>query len=352
MAGAGQSKASHRRERESREHVTQERVTLIALGVLIAVAIITAAGVVWGVILPPRAHVLTVGDATFTARDIEERATFLIAGGSESADDPVTTAVNMLRREEILLQAGAPEVGEITADDMKQALKKNMAIAEDASDETFATSYAAFLESAYIDKEPWERMVRASIVVERLAKKFEAEVGTAGTQFHLMGVGSRDRARVLQLRDAVTAGGDFRAKATELGLVTPQQTPDFGWILPPESGHLKDTVKVDQLKAGQMSEIVERNFQFELYYMAEREEQRDYTDQQKRSLANAKVDDWAKQQVDQGKVAVTEDISDSERRWILKQVTDQAERIAEDRAKAARDAGPSGPPIQATVVVK
>ncbi|MDA0301829.1 MAG: hypothetical protein DWG80_07580, partial [Chloroflexi bacterium] len=324
MAGSGQSKASHRRERESREHVTQDRVTLIAIGVLIAVAIITAAGVIWGVILPPRAHVLTVGETTFTARDVEQRATFLIAGGTQSEDDPVDTAVNMLRREEILLQAGAPEVGEITADDMKQALKKNMAIAEDASDETFATSYAAFLESAYIDKEPWERMVRARVVVERLAKKFEAEVGTAGTQFHLMGVGSRERGKIVQLRDAVAAGGDFRAKATELGLVTPQQTPDFGWILPPSAGHLKDTVKVDQLQAGQMSEIVERNFQFELYFMAERDERREYTEQQLGSLSNVKVDDWAKQQVDQGKVTVTEDISADERRWILKQVTGKA----------------------------
>ena len=153
MAGARQSKASHRREREARESVTHERVTLIALGVLVAVAIIVAIGVVWGLILPPRAHVLTVGNTEFNARAVADRAIFLTSGIGSSqptADDPVSGAVEMLRRQEILLQIGAPQVGEITADDITAGIRKSLGVTPDVTAEAFQTQYRGFLELSLI----------------------------------------------------------------------------------------------------------------------------------------------------------------------------------------------------------
>ena len=86
MAGARQSKASHRRERESRESRQQERITLISIGVLVAVAIIAATGVVWGIVLPPRATVLTVGSESFSASDATSRAIFATKAVVENAE--------------------------------------------------------------------------------------------------------------------------------------------------------------------------------------------------------------------------------------------------------------------------
>jgi hypothetical protein len=332
VAGARQSKASHRREREARESVTHERVTLIAAGVLVAVAILVGAGVVWGLILPPRAHIVTVGDKSFNASDMVKYATFLVAGNSTSQDDPITTAINLVKHDETLLQAGAADAGTISDDDITKAIRKRIGVPEDATAEAYADQYKSFLSETAIDKPTFERMVRAQVIGERVGAKFLPEIGEAGQQFHVMGVGSRDRAKIQALRDAVSAGGDFVAKATELGIVPAGQTPDFGWILPPYTGFLKD-VGVEKLQAGQMTEISERNFQFELYRMAERDEKRTYTEEQKKTLANRKVDAWILQQAD--KVKVTEDVSDGERKWILKRVTANAQKIAEARQKAA-----------------
>ena len=123
MAGARQSKASHRREREARESVTHERITLISAGVLVAVAVIVAAGVVWGLVLPPRAHIVTVGNASYNAGDLVPYATMLIAGNAQTTDEPVDAALKMLKNTETLLQAGIPVVGEPTADELKAGIK-------------------------------------------------------------------------------------------------------------------------------------------------------------------------------------------------------------------------------------
>ena len=331
MAGARQSKASHRRDREARESSTQERVTLVAIGVLAAVAIIAVAGVIWGVILPPRAHVITVGNASFTAGQVAERAIFLVAGKTQGSDDPVNSAVIMLRREETLLQLGAAEAGEITDADIKKGVAGAIGLPEGTSDDDFKTQYDFFLKGSNVDRTAFERMVRGQVISERLSKKFEAEVGASGPQIHPMGVQSRDQGKIKQLRDAVAGGADFITKARELGLVPANQTPDFGWMIPPVSGFLKDTVQLEKLQAGQMTEIIERDFQYEVYRMAERDENRTYNDVMKRTLADRKVDDWVKAQSE--KLKITEDLSDGERRWILKQVVSEAQKIAERRSK-------------------
>lgn len=335
MAEPRQSKSLKRRDEQARLLATQERVTLIALGVLAAVAILAIAGVVWGVILPPRAHVITVGDQQFNAREVQKRASFLVAGNSQVDEDPIDAGVNMIRRDEILLQAGAPQVGEITGDDITKAIRTRIGVADDVSAEDYTKSYDLFLKGNSLDKPTFERMVRAQVVYDRLAKKYEPEVGTTGLQFHLMGVSARDQGKVRQMREAVASGGDFTAKAFELGLVQEAAQADFGWVLPPTDGYRKDTVKVQDLQAGQMSEVITRDggLQYDLYRMAEREDARAYTDDQKKTLSTRKVDEWIEQQ--RQTVAVTEDLSDGERRWILKQVAKEAARLAEVRAASA-----------------
>jgi len=343
VAGARQSKASHRREREARESRVQERVTLISIGVLIAVAVITVAGVVWGLVLPPRATVLTVGNESFNAEDAKSRAIFLIAG-NEFPEEPVDAAVDMLTREAILLQAGAPKVGEITADDLTKAIRERIGVAADASAQDYEDRVKAFLEISRIDRPMLERIARAEVVADRLGASYAEAIGSAGLQYHLMGVSGRDQNKVKELREAVLAGADLPTKALELGLVTAKQTPDLGWSLPPVAGYLKDTVKVDALKPGQASEIQEQNFAYEFYFMAERDEQRAYTDAQKEQLQARKVVEWAEQQREALKV--TEDVSTAERRWILTRVTKAAAEIAEERAKL--NSGATSVPIQVT----
>lgn len=361
MAGSRQSKAPskapskavHRRDQQARDAQTGERVTLIALGILLAVAILVGAGVVWGIVLPPRAHILTVGSEEFTAADAEKRATFLVAGNSSLTDDPATAAVNMIKRDETLLQAGASEVGEITADDMTKAIKKRVGVADDADAATFTASYKTFLAGTNLDQATFERLVRAQVISERLGAKLQAAAGDSGPQYHLLGVTSRDQTKLKQFRDAVVGGADFNSTAISMGLAKTPQEMDVGWVLPPKtSNFLKDVVQPEKLQAGQMTEVLAREggLQFDLYRMAEREDKRAYTEEQKVELGGQLVDAWILEQ-QKDKVKVAEDISDRERRWILKRVTAAAQQIAKDRAKAAPPvAGGTAPPVQVTVV--
>ncbi len=359
MAGSRQSKAPskslHRRDQQARDAQTGDRVTLIAIGILVAVAILVAAGVVWGIVLPPRAHILTVGSQEFTAADAEKRATFLVSGNSQLTEDPVTAAVNMIKRDETLLQVGASEVGEITADDLTKAIKKRLGAADDTDSKTYNVAYAEFLKGTNLDKPTFERLVRAQVISERLGSKLQAAAGDAGPQFHLLGVTSRDQTKLKQFRDAVTGGADFVTTALSLGFATNPQQVDVGWILPPTTaGFFKDVVQPEKLQAGQTTEVLvrENGLQYDVYRMVEREDKRAYTDDQKTELGGRLVDAWVLEQ-QKDKVKVAEDISDGERRWILKRVSAAAQKLSEQRAKAngGKSSVPGGvPPISATVV--
>jgi len=342
----GQSKASHRREIQAQADATQERITLIAIGVLVAVAVLVAAGVVWGVILPPRAHVITVGDRQFNAGAVAERAEFMLRAAPTGQTDPIEDALTMIRRHETLLQAGAADVGEITADDLEKAAWTRMNLPPESSKEEFVAAYQAYLRNNHIDKATLDRMLSAQIVYDRMAKKVQPEVGESGLQLHVQAVASRDQNKMKQFRDAGAGGADFAATAMSMGLVQKPESVDLGWILPPESGYLKDTVKIEGLQAGQLTDVVAREggLQFEVYRMAERDEKRAYTDGDKVTLSNRKVDAWIAAQADRVKISL--DLSDGERKWITDRLTKTARTIAEEQAKAA--AVPSTPPIRVT----
>ena len=333
MAGARQSKASHRRDVLAREATRQERITLGALGVLAAVAIIVAAGVVWGVILPRRAHIITVGTETFDAAAVAKRAELLVASGSQSQDDPVTAAVAEIRRDETLLQAAPAEVGDVSADDVQKEIRKRLGMADNATAAEYSTTYQEYLKRGGLERTSFERRMRAVILSDRLAAKFIASLGDGGPQYHLQGVSSSDENKVKQFREAVAGGADFMAKATEMGLSTDKRSADFDWLLPPTSGILKDIAHIDTVPAGQMTEVLQDNLMYFVFRVAERDEKRAYTDVQKTFLGNQRVTEWIDQQKD--KVKVTQDISDSERTWILKRVLAAVQRMREQNSPPA-----------------
>ncbi len=339
MPGARQSKASHRRDVLARESARQERITLIAAGVLVAVVIIAAAGVVWGVILPPRAHILTVGDRTSTAADVRDRAVFLFSG-AQAPGDPVDAGVEQIRRDEILLQAGASRVDPVTDEELTAAIRDRVGVAEDASAEDYATAYETFLRGAAVDRPTFERMVRAQLVDERLVESYKSEVGKSGLQLHLLGVTGRDQAKLTKFREAVAGGAEFAATAAEMELVARADSTDLGWTFPPEDGFLHDVVKLQDRPAEDLTEVIPREsgFVYDVYRVAERDEARVYTDAQVKALAGRLLDGWIEEQ--RGQLSITEDVSDRERRWIVQAVLKEAQRIAKERAKATSVPGP------------
>ena len=129
--------------------------------------------------------------------------------------------------------------------------------------------------------------------------------------------------------DLVAGGADFQQTAVAMGLATLDRPADLGWLLPPVSGFLHDTAKIQDMRAGDMTDVISPNggVGFLVYRVSEREERRAYTDTQKTSLGQRQVEAWVKQQQADGKVPVTEDLSKSEKDWITKTLAKDSARL-------------------------
>lgn len=329
MAGARQSKAYHRRQQQAQEHAQQRRITLAALGVLLAVVILLGVGVVLTVVLPPRAHVLTVGDRTFTAQDVAQRAEFAVLGGDQAAlNSPATAAIDAMIRDETVLQAGAALVAPVTDDDLREAIRTSIGVAADLPQDVFATTYQstyqAFLRSAPLSQAVLERMVRAQVLDDRLVEHFRSGLPAAGPQFQVQRVQSADRSKLQALHDAVVGGAEFSAQAVELGLAKAAAAAEPAWLLAEDLGELKDAVTA--LAAGGVSDVspLDGGAGFVVVRMAARDELRAYGDAERARLARRQLDGWIEQQRET--LHVREDLSGGEQSWIVKRVQRAAQR--------------------------
>lgn len=327
MGGARQSKAYHRREEQAREQRIAQRVLLVAAGVLIAAAIVVAIGIVVTIVLPPRAHVLTVGNRSFTARDVAHRAEFALIGGDSTVlSDPATNTVTALTREETLLQVGATLVDPVTDDDLKAEIRSRLGIADSATAEQFAEGYQSFLRGIPISQAAFERLSRAQLIQDRLLAKFTAEVAASGLQYHLEAVQAASKSTMQTFHDAVVNGGDFGMEAVALHLVKAPGDVDLGWALPENLGEVSDAVKA--LQAGGFTDVlpIQSGTAYAIFRLVETQDDRPYDDTQRATLANAQLNTWMDQQRDPLHVSV--DLSKREQSWISARVQKASKQTA------------------------
>lgn len=118
-----------RRDRISHEGRQERLIYLVAGGILAAVLVIVAVGVVMTVILPPRAHVLSVGTADFSARDVADRAIYLVSSGNGNAQqNPAEEGMNALIGQEVLFQAGAGMVDPVTDQEVQDEIARQLGL--------------------------------------------------------------------------------------------------------------------------------------------------------------------------------------------------------------------------------
>lgn len=371
MAG---SRVSRRRGATSEDR-RERLIYLGAGGILALVLLIVAVGVVLTVVLPPRAHVLTAGDREFNARQVADRAIYLVSAGNGAAQqNPSQEAMNSLVNQEILFQAGAPLVGEISEQEVRDAIAQRLglnvpaaapeatpeatpAAGEDEADESaepaetvevtqestaavdpaetpeatpegytdqqYADALASYLRVAPITRQQLEDIVRAGIIEDRLEQQFRDELPEAGDQLLLWALPTNDRASAQRLIDLVRGGAGFREAAVEAGIVSDPEAgvQELGWFAPTSINDRVSAFVVD-LQAGEVSEIVDdvNRVGYEVYYVAERTADQPYEENVRDQLARRAFNDWRRAREDE--MPIDRDLSSGEDRWIRDRVLD------------------------------
>ena len=317
------SEGFHRREHEARERRRQRLIMLGAGGVIGVVALVVAIGFVVTVVLPPRASALVVGDEVVTAGEVADRAQLLVRfsggvgplGAGEFAD----RAVDQLIREEVLRQAGRPLIGDVSDEDVRRITAEQLGFPDDVSDEQFESMYRDFREAVGASRAELDRMMRAEATREALRDHFEEQLDESGPQVRLLVAASEDEGRIAELRDRVVDGEDFVDVAVELELADEEGELDQGWRA---EESLQDEVRsaIEGLEAGEVSGIVHEGggMDFVLYFVAERESDREYDEAVRAQLAEAQLTDFVDEQREQLDVRV--ELSQRERDWVLRQV--------------------------------
>lgn len=292
-----------------------------AAAVLIIVAAIVFVGLLLTWYLPPRAHVLTVGERDYNARAVADRAYYLATTGSGEAQRvPAQEATRSLIRQEILLQVAAPLVEEVTAEEVQEAIAQRLGLGEEWTAEGYATTLASYLQVAPITQRELERIVRAGIIEDRLEVMLSEALPEAGDQLHIIAAPTANRGAALALVEAVRGGADFREAAVELGVLDgPDDVQDLGWFAPQA---LSDRVApfVRDLQQGEISEPVDdaNRVGFEVYYVVERTTDEPYQDRARDQLTRGAFNDWMREQEDL--INVELNISASTEDWIRRQV--------------------------------
>jgi len=364
VAGAGNRR--HRREQVTSEERQQRLIYMGAGGLIVLVLLIVAVGVLLTVVLPPRSTVLTVGDQTFNARAVSDRAIYLVSSGNGNAQqNPAEEAMNSLIGQSILFQVGAGMVAEVTDQEVQDAIAQRLGLAarpsadaatpeattEAAPDGTaeataeaspaveetptpeptpagytdaeYATALADYLRTVEISRRALEDIVRAGIIEDRLVELFKSELPEAGDQLQLWAIPTDNRAAAQRLIDLVRGGMEFREAAVEAGIAesVDQGVQDLGWFAPTS---LNDRVSpfVLDLQAGEVSDPVEdaRRVGFEVYYVVERSSDLPYEENVRAQLARRAFNQWKDAQEEA--LLVKRDLSDRADNWIRNQMRD------------------------------
>ena len=305
-----------RREREERDRRRERLVIYGVVGVLSVAVLVVLLGLYFTQYLPPRAHILTVGNAEYDASAVARRALYEMRFGDEGLsgfDTAVDETLELIQNAEIVLARAPAIVGEVSDDDVRADLSVRLALPEEATDAEFAEGLAEMLRESRLSRDELNAIVRANILVGRLRDAFVDEYGEAAPQVLLSRIRVADEAAAEEISRQLGEGADFASLADERnsgGL----PGGDLGWLplaaLPPEARGA-----VEGLEAGTVSAIVRDGPLYDVYLVRERDEARAIDEDQRESLGATGFLEWL--EAEREHVEVVEDLSPGEERWIL-----------------------------------
>ena len=319
---ASKSNTASRREREQRAR-RKERIVIYAAAAVLAVALaVVLAGLYVTQYLPPRAHVLTVGESQYNAAEVARRATFEVLFGRVTPNTVVIPeTLEALEDQEIVLARAPAVVGEVTAEDLDDELREQLDFADaDAEDNSaFGEALAARLRQVDLPRDEYDLVVSVEILLNRLDEQFRAEIGDEADQLRISRIRLVDQVSAEEVLAQLFDGADFAELSEERTSEGGGQPDDgdFGWVpFPLFSEAAQDALA--GLAAGELSEIVLDAPFFDVYLVAEREDARPLEPEQIDALVALRQSEWLDERRDS--VAVENDLSFGEERWILERL--------------------------------
>lgn len=342
-----------RPERKRYPQARGESLLLIGVGaVLVVAAAVILVGLYITQYLPPRAHVLTIDNHSYSAADLKARGSYMLRSEPDFAqgvtqDLLVDRTVDRVTRDAVVLLRAPAVVGDVSDDDIKENLRLQLGFASPtptpapspapgststptatptevitpdaaarAQTETdFARAQTQLYRNSGLSRGKFEDVLRVQLLEQRLRDKYKAELGPNAPQVHLQAIRVADEATATRVRDQALAGSDFVRLAAQYSVTSTAKTDggELDWQL---VELLPDEVKtaVAGLAAGQLSVIIPRDRFFEIYRVAEAQTDRALTSTQQKTLIDKRVTSWY--DTERANVTVKPDISEKERSWI------------------------------------
>ena len=308
-----------RREREERDRRRERLVIYGVVGVLALAVLVVLLGLYFTQYLPPRAHVLSVGDADYDASAVARRALYEMRYGDEGLsgfDVAVSETLDLIEDTEVVLARAPGVVGEVSADDVRADLLDRLALEPEATEGEFVDALAEMLTDSRLSRSELEEIVTANILVGRLRDAFVDEYGEVTPQVLLSRIRVADEAAAEEIRDQAVRGADFAELADERSsdAASTGAGGDIGWFplaaLPPEARSA-----VAELPPDALSAIVRDGPFYDVYLVRERDDARAIDEVQRASLGAARFAEWL--EAERRTVEVDVDLSSGEERWIL-----------------------------------
>lgn len=308
-----------RREREERDRRRERLVIYGVVGVLVVAVLVVLVGLYFTQYVPPRAHVLSVGDSDYDASAVARRALYEMRYGDEGLsgfDTAVSETLELIENGEVVLLRAPAVVGEVSDDDVRAGLYERLALEPEATETEFVDALAERLTDSRLSRAELEEIVTANILVARLRDGFVDEYGEVTPQVLLSRIRLADEAAAEEIREQVVGGADFAALADERSsdAASSGAGGDIGWYplaaLSPEARAVLEGLGPDAVSA-----IVRDGPFYDVYLVRDRDEARAIDEAQRESLGATRFIEWL--EAERRTVEVSVDLSAGEERWIL-----------------------------------
>ena len=305
-----------RREREERDRRRERLVIYGVVGVLSLAVLVVLFGLYITQYLPPRAHILSVGDSEYDASAVSRRVLYEMRygdGGLSGFETAVDETLELIQNAEIALTQAPALVGEVSDDDVRANLYVRLNLLEEATDGEFAEALAEMLRDSRLSRDELYAVVRANILVGRLRGAFVDEYGESAPQVLLSRIRVADEAAAEEIWREVSGGADFAALADERNSGG-SSGGDIGWY-PMAALSSEARAAIEGLEPAAVSAIVRDGPLYDVYLVRERDEARVIDEDQRESLGTMRFLEWI--EAEREHVEVVEDLSPGEERWIL-----------------------------------
>jgi hypothetical protein len=320
-------------ERERVER--QTRLVYIGVGASLGVAaLLILAGLYVTHFQPPRAHVVSVADASYQAREVVDRGVYLtfLGSGPVSNADIARDTVATIIEDEALRQVGSQFVDLVTEADIREALEIDLGLVTapilppSQGDDGTATPEPTLTpepttvipvdpqEFAGLDRDDYEGIIEARLYRERLEALFAEEVGTSGPQIRLQRIRVSTQFAAGAVIADLEGGADFATLAAEQSVaIEDGEGGDLGWsITLLQEPNVQ--AAIDGLEVGEWTAAIPAGLFFEMYLVAEVAEDREYEVSLTDLLLAERVDEWMVNAT--ASLDVNNDMSAGEEVWI------------------------------------